>query len=1466
MSKISKFWLFCLLLWLGLSPITQAKIIQYQILLLTSYHEGDNWNDTVVKGTREILDQRSDINLAVEHLDMRRNMGEQHKQLNIDFLKAKYQAKQLDVIIIADDAALDFVFSLREELFPNIPIVFCGINNFTPERIHGQNNITGINEAVSIEDTIIAALHLFPKTEQIIAVIDNKSAVSRANLKTYEEITIKFADKVKLTKLFNMHAKEALEVLRNLPKNYVVLYLSTFLHPDGGYLPLKESGRLIAEHSPVPVFTFWENEMANGPLGGVVISGVEQGRMAATLAEQILAGTPADKLPVIMDSPNIAMFNYQQMRRFGLNMSNLPAGAVVINKPETIWDEHRETVILTMIFIVILISVIFSLTINVSRRKQAEIALTSSELRFNLAMQASQDGLFDWDLISNNVYYSVGWKKMLGYEYHELSNDFATWEKLINPDDLVPAQQLIKQLINKEINRYEIEFRMQHKLGHWVDILARAKAIFDQYGNATRIVGTHVDISETKRVKDELQQILATTQDGFFMVDSQAKIIRANKAFCTMLGYTEEEMLTLHVPDIEHIEKPEETKAHIEKIMQQGYDRFETVHKDKSGQLIDVEISVSLLSAEQPKFVVFARDISQRKRTEELATELRNFQELVFNIIPDIIFVKDKQFRIVAANQQFLNLYPPEQREQVIGSTTLEQYSPEEREEFLQEDKKAFREGYSDIEEDINFPNGERKILWTRKVCFANTRGEPFILGLASDITQRKQAELALEQAKKLAEDANRTKSEFLANMSHEIRTPMNAIIGLTKLLLETELSPQQFDSLEKILRSSQVLLSIINDVLDFSKIEAGKLELDRHPFYLDEVLEHLRTLFSATISKKGLDFYFNVATNLHQAFIGDSLRLGQILTNLIGNAIKFTEHGFVELRVNQVSELQDLVQVKFAIIDSGIGISVENTNKLFHAFTQADTSITRKFGGTGLGLVISARLIQAMGGKLEFISNPGEGSNFYFTIQLLKSNQVLTSENMRTGMKVLVVDDKEIDRQILRQILESKHEKVVEAQDGRAAVNAVIAANNEPFDLILMDWKMPGELDGYAAIQEINRILSNNKHKTTVLIVSAYNKQELPPDVTDLYPFLQKPVSASNLQQALLNFGQTKSSKIATIPCFVGAKILLVEDNEINQEIATRWLEKTQATVVVANNGQIAVTEISNQRFDLVLMDIQMPIMDGYTAAKIIRQQHPKLPIIALSAAVMEEDKRKAYQAGMDGHIKKPLDEQELFANLAKWLQISATIEQSFSEQATKFQYDLRGFDTDFGLRMAGSDSDFYLKQLNRFKKELDSDLGELVQVVKNGDLTRAAALAHSLKGISATLGATELAQLASQLDLACRNSNINYDLLQQLDNLINFTKNQLFKIQDVSSVNMSNQITILSPDTAITQLTHSLNMNELVDEQVLASVLEYVKLQYSPQDADELNQAIENFDYEQALGFLAKLSQISQLSQLSQ
>jgi PAS domain S-box-containing protein len=653
-----------------------------------------------------------------------------------------------------------------------------------------------------------------------------------------------------------------------------------------------------------------------------------------------------------------------------------------------------------------------------------------------------------------------------------------------------------------------------------------------------------------------------------------------------------------------------------------------------------------------------------------------------------------------------------------------------------------------------------RRIAW-QTTELDDEGGEIALLGFGIDVTERHAALEATRKAQDAAEAATRSKSDFLATMSHEIRTPMNAVIGMTRLALGTELDARQRNYLEKAERAAHGLLGIINDILDFSKIEAGKLRFEQRPMALRQALDHLAGMTVFKAQEKGLELLFDVAPDVPLEMTGDPLRLGQVLLNLVNNAIKFTERGEIVVAVRCLPGGDNEVRLQFEVRDTGIGITPEHAARLFEAFSQADASTTRTHGGTGLGLAISHKLVGMMDGRLWLERGDG-GSCFRFTARFgrLAGASLLPACGAEVAaMKVLVVDDNDAAREILLGILESLQMRAASAASARDAIAELEAAERagDPYRMVLMDWIMP-QVDGLEAIRAIraNPAISDTLQ---IIMVTAYSRDDLLAKAGDLdrMGVLDKPVTPSSALDAIVGILHQRRDSLparpqrrlaAAVHALHNASVLLVEDNEVNQELAVDVLEKLGLSVSVAGNGQRALDMLEHHHFDLILMDCQMPVMDGFEATSRIRAQarFAHLPVLAMTANAMSGDRERCLAAGMNDHISKPIDPDLLALTLARWLGPGAPAGGDSAESFPALRR--AGMEVDAALERLHGNQVAYRKLLAQLQALAGEFAGKVQTALESGGTELARRLAHHLQGLASNCGATALSDAGRWLE----------------------------------------------------------------------------------------------------------------------
>ena len=1113
-----------------------------------------------------------------------------------------------------------------------------------------------------------------------------------------------------------------------------------------------------------------------------------------------------------------------------------------------------------------------------------------NDLQWRAVLESTQTGVWDWNAQTNKVYFSPAWKAMLGYADDEIGDGLEEWDSRIHPEDRASTYADLERHFSGQVPLYENTHRMRCKDGSYKWILDRGKVFsFDESGKPLRVIGTHTDVTESHEQKKLLERLAANTPGVLCQFrlypDGRTSFPYASAGMLDVYGHAPEEIAAdanlifdgIHPDDLDRVRQRIMVSA---ETLQVWEDQYRYMHPVKGERWIEGRTTPQKLADGSVLWSGHLYDITERKQQElelaETSTRLQLtleatdtglwFWDLTTNLVrwsaqtyqhlgyaPDAFPVSIQRFRelihpddlapteallkghleegkeyrtqfrlrhaqghwvwidacgkvvlrdekgqpsmmagtqidITSIKKTQEQLLESERRlsqlaahsrtvtwevdanglytyvspvceavwgysvEELVGKKHFYDLHPEEgRDQLIQQAFSAMAQGLplKDLENPIQHKDGP--IVWVV------THGYPVwdasgrlggYQGSDRDITDQKKAEQQLQEAMVAAEEANQAKSEFLANMSHEIRTPMNGIIGLSELSLDESDQAVLHDRLRKINQSGRMLLGIINDILDFSKIEAGKMDIVAHPFLLPRLLDNLHSLFGQMAEKKGVALKISAEASLEPAYTGDELRLRQVLTNLLSNAIKFTDHGSVSLEVVRTDETRGIAQLMFKIRDTGVGIGPEQQSRLFQAFSQGDSSITRKHGGTGLGLVISQRLVHAMGGSgITLDSEPQRGACFSFSLPLRP-----------------------------------------------------------------------------CTVQE---------------------------------------------QQALL---QAEGSRHDPGTQLAG-KVLLVEDNPINQEVAIAQLRKFGLQVVLAKDGAEVLPQLRSQDFDLVLMDIQMPVMDGHEATRQLRSQGYTLPVIALTAAAMVEDQHKAMASGMNDHLGKPIDRRELQQVLTKWLKSehrpAESIERSPELNGIDSNLDML-FDQAAGLELLGGNAALQRRLIEQFLQQQTTDFQPLCDELKAlGPDSAAEAykvtqqMAHTLKGVAGNLRLTKLALLAQTLDAALKRQQPPDPSLQQaFDEALQ---------QTVAALNTwlanSELSRPVAPPSAVTAprslsrvledlhaLQAAIHNSEYIDETRLQSIGPSLPPEMT-QEWTRFCQLIDGFDFEQASQIVVRL-----------
>ena len=1044
--------------------------------------------------------------------------------------------------------------------------------------------------------------------------------------------------------------------------------------------------------------------------------------------------------------------------------------------------------------------------------------------------------------------------------------------------------------------RIQVFNRSPQGQAYWLD--TDMQVLHAEDGRYAGYLAVETDITAAKVSTAKLNAALMETQALMDTInvhaivsetDGQGTIQRVNDNFCRLSGYTEDELIGANHRIVNSGVHPARFWKELWTVIGSGLPwRGQICNKAKDGSLYWVDSMIAPFIGDDgkiEKYISIRLDITDSKRDQDAlrrnALLLEESQSIAkvggweFDLVQGKLYWTAETYRIHETT--------PEEFDPTVDAG-VGYFLPESQVRITQALEAATLRGEAYDLELETFTTKGRKIH-VRTTCIATMEdGKPIKLsGIFQDITERKEYEASLKEARQRAEQATQSKAQFLANMSHEIRTPMNAIMGMLQLVQTTDLNVRQQDYVSKADGAAKSLLGLINDILDFSKVEAGKMELDMQPMRFSALLRDLSVILSANLKSKGVEVLYDIDPALPAVVLADAMRLQQVLINLGGNAVKFTPAGQVIIALRLQQQNAQNVRVEFSVKDSGIGIAPENQVHIFSGFSQAEASTSRKFGGTGLGLAISQRLVHMMGGELTLKSNLGLGSTFSFTVDLPLAST--GSEGLLQPVqpsvpprRVLVIDDNETAARLMAQMTRAwswPTEVVFSGEDAKDLIRSRQMPGEFAFDVVYVDWQMSG-MDGWEVTHWIRQhCVAQGVRQPVIVMTSASNRETLAQRTQEeqdmLNAFLVKPITASMLQEAALSsvsseFRLRQAKRAGSSHRrLAGLRILVVEDNLINQQVAEELLMSEGATVSLAANGRLGVNAVAaaSPQFDVVLMDIQMPVMDGFAATTMIRTQLglTQLPIVAMTANALASDREASLAVGMNEHVGKPFDLAQLVRLLLKVTgRQDAVVAGAAMEAPSSEPIKAKGLDTEGALARLGGLKSLYLRSLRDFAKVLPQMHSEFVRLLSN-DLPKATIQIHTVRGTAATLGASRLAECATHLERLCKRGDaaaITASDLDQLGQAVQETQDATAGViaqldegaLPVVSAESGAALASLSPSAlaALQALAALLKADDMVALEKFAEVRSAMPGVTGP-DMDALEQAMQNLDFSAGL-----------------
>lgn len=1091
--------------------------------------------------------------------------------------------------------------------------------------------------------------------------------------------------------------------------------------------------------------------------------------------------------------------------------------------PEYIRQMHLPSPTLTLI-VGLLISLLTSVVIyvyNINRLRKKQ--LFNDQAYLAAIITSSSEGIVAEDLDGLVTKWNKGATDIFGFTEDEVMGRGLLGMTL--PEDLNNEKQKILDLVEHERQIAPFETERLCKDGRRINVSITVSPILDSFGKMIGASKTIRDISEKKRIEAEIKalntnleaQVLSRTTElqvalkenqllldtinqqlNYAVFDINGHIIEINAQFSSALGYPSEQIIG---KDSEFLNSASHTKQFWQDIwasvsMGKSW-RGEISATSHSGELkwFDAIVAPFVnLNNDIDRYVLLCTDITEQHHSTRALEQLTGQLSIAANLAGLGIWSWQLSDNSLQWNDRMFDIYQQPiklKNNGLVYGHWLERLHPEDKERTANALNGLVEgTGNYDLMFRIILPDGGiRYIQASAQVTSDQTGNALNVTGMNLDITQQHNYEAQMQEAKEQADAASRAKSSFVANMSHEIRTPMNGVLGMLQLVQNTQLAPNQKDYIDKAQSAAKSLLGLLNDILDFSKIDAGKLSLDCHPFEVETLLSDLAIIIGGNLHDKNIEVLFDIDPSLPNILVGDSVRLQQILINLVGNAIKFTESGNITVTMKLISTNNGQAKLRFSVTDTGMGISPEQAKNIFDDFVQAESSISRRFGGTGLGLMICQNLVQLMGGELQLDSELGSGSQFWFDITLDKGNNDTLKDaisSIKSQLHILIVDDNDASKQILASTVESLGWRSDQASSGQEAIEMIMHADkmDQSYQLILMDWRMP-DLDGVATAEKINAL--NLIHKRSIIImVTAFGREALNEKQFENAPpykaLLTKPVTPlqliNTIQQTLGGESINQKNPVsAANNSLTDLRILLVEDNALNRQIANELLLSEGAKVELAHDGLEAVNKVlvDDNQYDIVIMDIQMPNMDGLEATRRIRadMRFQDLPILAMTANASLQDRELSLASGMNSHIGKPVDLNLLITEILALTNLDKTSDALalVADENQKLTDDVNFEEIEsFDLILNRCNGDHALLQtiFDLYVPNMANLLKDLSQAKRMEDFKMITTAIHTMKGMAATMGAKSLPNYLIEIEKELKKSGSCSSLDQDTINTI--------------------------------------------------------------------------------------------------